>query len=210
VRGITGLLQRTLGPGVVMRSHFSRDLPAAHTDANQLETALLNLAVNARDAMPDGGAIDIEGAVVTVAADSRMGCRAALCPPQRHRPGRRHGCRHPRPRHRALLHHQGRRQGHRPGPVDGAWLAEQSGGRLVLSSEPGHGTRVELWLPEAHAVGQPRAAQARIGDEAATDRSSCSRSTTTTWCAEHPGHAGGPRPRRRHRRLGGAGHGGFA
>jgi len=73
VRGITGLLQRTLGPGVVMRSHFSRDLPAAHTDANQLETALLNLAVNARDAMPDGGAIDIEGAVVTVAADSRMG-----------------------------------------------------------------------------------------------------------------------------------------
>jgi CheY-like chemotaxis protein len=48
-------------------------------------------------------------------------------------------------------------------------LAEQSGGRLVLSSEPGHGTRVELWLPEARAVGQPRAASGHIGEEAATD-----------------------------------------
>lgn len=60
VRGMTELLQRSLRPSVSIELQFSLSLPRAIADANQLEMALLNLAVNARDAMPDGGWITIE------------------------------------------------------------------------------------------------------------------------------------------------------
>jgi CheY-like chemotaxis protein len=53
------LLERSLGPRVGLRLELPEGLPPARVDANQLELAVLNLAINARDAMPDGGAIDI-------------------------------------------------------------------------------------------------------------------------------------------------------
>jgi PAS domain S-box-containing protein len=59
VRGMTDMLQRSLGPMVRVDTHFPLRLPAAKVDAHQLEMALLNLAVNARDAMPEGGLLDI-------------------------------------------------------------------------------------------------------------------------------------------------------
>jgi len=52
VGGMTALLQRSLGPSIELVSHFPGRLSPALTDANQLENALLNLAVNARDAAP--------------------------------------------------------------------------------------------------------------------------------------------------------------
>ena len=48
------------GPRVALRLDIPRALPPARIDANQLELAILNLAINARDAMPDGGSIDIK------------------------------------------------------------------------------------------------------------------------------------------------------
>jgi PAS domain S-box-containing protein len=60
IRGMSDLLQRSLGPRVVLRLDISEGLPPARIDANQLELAVLNLAINARDAMPDGGSIDIK------------------------------------------------------------------------------------------------------------------------------------------------------
>jgi len=57
--GMTDLLDRSLGPRVVVRLDIPDGLPPARIDANQLELAILNLAINARDAMPDGGSIDI-------------------------------------------------------------------------------------------------------------------------------------------------------
>jgi PAS domain S-box-containing protein len=60
VAGIEDLLQRTLGERIELVCRLSDDLWTASTDANQLESALLNLAINARDAMPDGGRLTIE------------------------------------------------------------------------------------------------------------------------------------------------------
>jgi hypothetical protein len=59
VRGMHDLLRRSIGPRVHMELELPSDLPAALADANQIELALLNLAVNGRDAMPDGGTLTI-------------------------------------------------------------------------------------------------------------------------------------------------------
>jgi PAS domain S-box-containing protein len=59
IRGMIDLLERSLGPRVVLRMDTPDGFPMANIDPNQLELAILNLAINARDAMPDGGTIDI-------------------------------------------------------------------------------------------------------------------------------------------------------
>jgi CheY-like chemotaxis protein len=59
VLDMSNLLERSLGPRVMLRLDLPEGLPSARIDANQLELAILNLAINARDAMPDGGSIDI-------------------------------------------------------------------------------------------------------------------------------------------------------
>jgi signal transduction histidine kinase/DNA-binding response OmpR family regulator len=59
IHGMVDLLERSLGPRIVLRLDLPQGLPPARVDANQLELAVLNLAINARDAMPDGGSIDI-------------------------------------------------------------------------------------------------------------------------------------------------------
>jgi len=59
VNGMKELLRRSIGPSINMRFDLPPGLPAARADANQIELALLNLAVNARDAMPNGGDLTI-------------------------------------------------------------------------------------------------------------------------------------------------------
>jgi signal transduction histidine kinase len=60
IQGMGDLLQRSLGPRIALRLDIPQGLPPARVDANQLELAILNLAINARDAMSDGGSIDIK------------------------------------------------------------------------------------------------------------------------------------------------------
>jgi len=59
IQGMIDLLERSLGPRVGLRVEIPEGLPLARIDTNQLELAILNLAINARDAMPDGGSIEI-------------------------------------------------------------------------------------------------------------------------------------------------------
>lgn len=70
LRGMIDLLERSLGPRVALRLDIPEGLPPARIDANQLELAILNLAINARDAMQDGGSIDIKISQCEVTSDS--------------------------------------------------------------------------------------------------------------------------------------------
>jgi len=72
IQDMSDLLQRSLGPRVVLRLDIPRGLPPARVDANQLELAILNLAINARDAMSDGGSIDIKVAQYQATSDPAL------------------------------------------------------------------------------------------------------------------------------------------
>jgi len=153
VRGMTGLLHRSIGPSVRLTTRFARDLAPAFTDANQLETALLNLAVNARDAMPNGGELLIEGAMVTLPEDAPIGLPAGdyvrlAMVDQGEGMNEETLARASEPFYTTKGFGKGTGLG--LSMVHG--LAEQSGGRLVLESAPGEGARIELWLPRADSL----------------------------------------------------------
>jgi len=69
VDDLSDMLKRTLGENIRLESHLANSIPRVRTDPSQLESAILNLAVNARDAMPDGGALIIESKLVELDAD---------------------------------------------------------------------------------------------------------------------------------------------
>ena len=72
IQGMIDLLERSLGPRVRLRLDLPEGLPPARVDTNQVELAILNLAINARDAMPDGGSIDIAIAECQAGADPAL------------------------------------------------------------------------------------------------------------------------------------------
>ena len=69
VGGISDLLQRTLGEPISLKTILADGIWSAYVDPNQLESALVNLALNARDAMPHGGRLIIETANRSLDAD---------------------------------------------------------------------------------------------------------------------------------------------
>jgi signal transduction histidine kinase len=159
VAGIENLLQRAVGPGVSFANQLPLQLAAALVDANQLELALLNLAVNARDAMPNGGVITLFAEEMIVSAPR---------PRPNLQPGHYvrirvsdTGC----GMDEATLAKAAEPFFTTKGPGKGTGLglsmvhglAAQSGGTLAISSDPNVGTSVDLWLPIAtetasHAV----------------------------------------------------------
>ncbi len=159
IDGIVEMIRRSLGPSIQVVLEIPKALPSARVDPNQLELALLNLAINARDAMPGGGrltlgvgAIEVDDRnavglaageyVRIVAADTGIGMdRATLA-------------RATEP----FFSTKGVGKGTGLGLSMVHGLAAQSGGTLTLSSEPGAGSQIELWLP----------ATAEAADDAAT------------------------------------------
>jgi len=160
VGGMTELLERSLGPGVAIETPFPPDVPPVRTDPHHLETALVNLVVNARDAMPDGGTITISAArtvpapadglppgdyVAVAVTDGGCGMDEATL------------ARAVEP----FFTTKGVGKGTGLGLSMVHGLAEQSGGRMRIRSRPGLGTTVELLLPAAgadEAVAEPAGA----------------------------------------------------
>ena len=166
VTGMKELLERALGHDVELRSESPNSLPPALVDANQLELALLNVALNARDAMPAGGVLTISAALDSPIAG---GANTALVPGDYVRikiadNGIGMDDDHPGEGDRTVFHDQGSRQGNRPGSVHGARIGGAIRGFVAHQQEPNRGTTIELWLPVTQAAAEPRG-----GGESALD-----------------------------------------
>jgi signal transduction histidine kinase len=175
VRGLTGLLARTLGPNVEVVEALDPAIPAVFADAGELERALVNLAINARDAMPQGGRLLLQTAravldddyvehhaevvpgdyVMLAVSDSGTGIPAEMLsrifePFFTTKP-------------------VGRGSGLGLSMVYG--FLKQSGGHASVYSEVGKGTTFKLFFPEARqargASSEPAAAAAEVEFEAA-------------------------------------------
>ena len=144
--GMVSFLRRSLGPRVRIDLDLPRGLPLLRTDPNQLEAALLNLCVNARDAMEDGGVITISATEETLAAGRGLAegryVRIRVSDT---------GCGMDEPTLARVLEPffttKGVGQGTGLGLPMVHGLANQSGGKLDIVSRPGAGTAVDLWLP---------------------------------------------------------------
>src|ERR1700730_4250625 len=149
VHGMAELLERSLGPSVRIETRFPLGLPWVNTDSNQLEMALLNLAVNARDAMPEDGPVVIAARPETVAlAHGRLQPGEYVCLSLTD-PG---DGMDEDTLAKAIdpfftTKEVGKGTGLGLPMVHG--LAEHSGGQLVLTSQQGRGTTAEIWLPVA-------------------------------------------------------------
>jgi PAS domain S-box-containing protein len=154
VSGLVSLLESTLGPKIEVHLSVAKDLPPARADANQLEMAVLNLAVNARDAMPHGG-------VLTISVE-----RERVFSSQREKLGKGEYLRlsvtdtgvgmDEGTVARAVepfFSTKGIGKGTGLGLSMVHGLAAQLGGKLSLRSKPGIGTCVELWLPVSSDIG---------------------------------------------------------
>ena len=150
VQGMRDLISSSLGSQIELRIIAPDDLPPALADPNQLELAILNLCVNARDAMPGGGALTValeqmtvgHGATIALppgaylrlsVVDTGVGMDQATLA-------------------RAIepfysTKEQGKGTGLGLSMVHG--LAAQLGGTFVMSSAPGQGTCADLYLPAA-------------------------------------------------------------
>ncbi len=151
VSGMSHILERSLGPLMTIESDIPEGLPSIKADVNQLETALLNLTVNARDAMPQGGTIKISArlvatppvmgtkalngeCVVLSVSDTGEGMDSDTLARARE----------------PFFTTKGVGKGTGLGLSMVHGMTEQLGGRLRIESLKGKGTSVELWIPLFH------------------------------------------------------------
>ena len=147
--GMSDLIRRSLDPAIEVHIGHSPDLPPARVDPNQLELAILNLAINARDAMPRGGklTIEAEGASTngrgTLAAGDyvRITVRDTGTGMDQQTLARSV---------EPFFSTKGVGKGTGLGLSMVHGLAAQLGGVLNLTSKPGQGTTAEIWLPKAN------------------------------------------------------------
>ena len=150
VEGMKDLFDRSLGPTMQLKIEIPDDLPFIKVDPNQMETGLLNLALNSRDAMPKGGTIRISARVART--DPMMGAKAlnghcvvisvtdtgegmdAVTQQRALEP---------------FFTTKGVGKGTGLGLSMVHGMAEQLGGRVRIHSQLGKGTTIEIWLPIA-------------------------------------------------------------
>ncbi|KQR61723.1 histidine kinase [Brevundimonas sp. Leaf168] len=151
VRGMSEFIRRSIGPNVDVQMRFAEVLPRAQTDPYQLETALLNLVVNARDALPNGGEIAITADQVSVSkteGERRAGSFVRLSVSDN---GTGMPAEIAAKVTEPFFTTKGVGKGTGLGLSMVQGLAGQSGGWIEIHSEVGKGTRIDLWLPLATA-----------------------------------------------------------
>jgi PAS domain S-box-containing protein len=149
VASMRGIFDRVLGPSVLVTSRIPSGLPPALTDRAQLESALLNLAVNARDAMPAGGSITVsaEEGVIKKDVGSLKSGRYVVLAIKDEGEGMDEETLARATEPFFTTKGVGKGTGLGLSMVHG--LAEQTGGQFMLTSKLGEGTTAELWLPVA-------------------------------------------------------------
>jgi PAS domain S-box-containing protein len=156
VGSMLDMIRRSLGERITIIAHPGSSVPPAHADPAQLETALLNLVVNARDAMPHGGRLSIETGTRTF--DSEYALQAGDVDPGRYVMIAVSDNGSGMPREvlaRAFdpyftTKERGKGSGLGLSMVHG--FVKQSRGHVAIYSEPGHGTTVRLFLPVAQGA----------------------------------------------------------
>jgi signal transduction histidine kinase len=166
IKGMAEMLQRSLGPAIEINMEFAPGLVMLRVDPNQLELALLNLALNGRDAMPQGGRLTIAARRETVEAgrqDLRPGdyvCLAVTDTGIGMDEATLKRAAEPFFTTKGI----GKGTGLGLSMVHG--LAAQSEGAARITSRVGEGTTVELWLPVAddeESARRQAAASASVG-----------------------------------------------
>ncbi|MBD0270498.1 MAG: HAMP domain-containing protein [Acetobacteraceae bacterium] len=190
LRGLREVLAATLGAKIRVEVDAEADLSPVLADRGQLETVLVNLATNARDAMPDGGMVvfsasaerveDAAGApagglapgdyVRLMVADTGEGMDAATL------------ARATEP----FFTTKPLGQGTGLGLAMARGFAEGSGGSLTVASEPGRGTRVSLWLPVVMDGGSHRVREAAAEHRPAPPRAAGTAAATAAAPAGRP------------------------
>ena len=155
VSGMSDLIMRSLDSNMELELRLPEGLAPVWADANQLELALLNLVVNARDAMPNGGNIVIaarETPIDPMPDAPRFVCLSVIDSGEGMDAETLARATEP------FFTTKGVGKGTGLGLPMVHGVAHQSGGRLILKSEKGHGTTAELWLPCSEAaVAEPTA-----------------------------------------------------
>jgi CheY-like chemotaxis protein len=168
VVSVTDMLRRTLGEHITLSTSLARDLWATRADPGQFQSAIVNMAVNARDAMPQGGKLVVETRNMVFDkehADFHVDFKAgeyvqlSISDTGTGMP--------PEVRDRVFepfftTKEKGRGTGLGLAMVYG--FVKQSGGHVTVYSEIGHGTTINLYFPRADGASRPGMANARNAD----------------------------------------------
>jgi signal transduction histidine kinase len=156
VNGMTEMLRRSLGPSVQIITEFQAGLASTRVDPNQLELALLNLSLNARDAMLQGGRLMIGARAETVAPGNGFGLApgAYVCIAVADTGAGMDEITLKRATE-PFFTTKGLGKGTGLGLSMVHGFAAQSGGATRIASRVGSGTTVELWLPVAEHAAVP-------------------------------------------------------
>lgn len=163
IEGMAELVGSTVGPKIRFETQIIGSLPAALADANQLEMALLNLCVNARDAMAEGGSLHVHAAVEHVDTGDHAGLRPGSY--VRITVADTGTGMDEQTLKRAIepfFSTKGVGKGTGLGLSMAHGLAAQLGGMLTIESELGVGTKVSLWLPPSLERHANKAVAARV------------------------------------------------
>ncbi len=174
VSGITELIQRTIGEAIQVETVLTAGVWTMNADAGQFENAILNLAVNARDAMPDGGKLTLETAnchiddnyarqhsitpgqyVLVAVSDTGTGMPPEVLAKA----------------FEPFFTTKGVGRGTGLGLAQVHGFIKQSGGHIKIYSELGHGTTVKMYLPRLYTASGEDSAKPARDDTVAGDPS---------------------------------------